>query len=56
MKKIKLCIFILRYRGIKWIKLQWRYYQKDKVQRECFDKLSFTEYMDWSLHNEPCGV
>ena len=56
MRRIKLIIFILKHRGIKWIKKQRYYYKKDKTLREVCYNMTFFEYLDWALHNEPCGA
>lgn len=56
MSRIKLIIFILKHRRIKWIKKQRYYYKKDKTLREECHNMTFFEYLDWALHNEPCGA
>ena len=56
MSKIKLIIFIFRYRGIKWIKTQHHFYKKDRIRRDICAKMSFIEYLEWTLSNEPCGA
>ena len=56
MIKLKLCIFILKYRGIKWIKKQRSYYKRDKALRDKCHNMLFVEYLEWVLQNEPCGA